>query len=447
MINNRHKCTLLFGSIICSLLSCNIVEGMQNGIMTPISQKIVEKTETTAPQSLQAQSLPTQMLPYLNTTQVLPTQLQNMMLTLPILQQSSVEQQSVAMQHLIPGAQQYVGQIQSGQSQPIVQKQGGMNEQRTSAKRTCLEAFQLSVSSGIYENYCILDLSNTTDFTQNADLITSQLFIQMQSAGIKCIYMDLYNSSVNDTYISKWVTQFRQAGIRVLWNLSGNKTVTDQTITMLGSLENVIGLNLAGTSITDTGINQIVNMLNGNPVEIDFINIYKCNISDTSRAMLEYKFNDNINKWNTMYPNKKSSRRGIIKRVGLSLDKRIDSSDLNTTQVTSNISDSNVGLSVPATVGTSALNNTLTVGNINVENVRPTTQDTKNSQSLVQDLSYLTNPSIQSHIDNVRNTTTIPLTSAKQTPLSAQTNSVQLNTDRTNVSNISTQNSVLPQTM
>ena len=190
-------------------------------------------------------------------------------------------------------------------------------------KRTCLEAMQSSLNKGISDNYCILDLSNTTDFDQNADLVTQQFFIQIQAKGIKYIYMDLYNSSVNDTYISKWSAQFKQAGMQVLWNLSGNKSVSDQTIVLLGSLDNVSGLNIAGTSVSDIGATQLVSMLSGvNPVCIDFINIYRTQISNIGRTMLESKFSENVNRWNVMHPDKQINGRGIINDLGLKIDRK-----------------------------------------------------------------------------------------------------------------------------
>ncbi len=190
-------------------------------------------------------------------------------------------------------------------------------------KKTCLEAMQSSLNNGISDNYCILDLSNTTDFAQNADLVTQQFFTQIQTKGIKYIYMDLYNSSVNDAYISKWSAQFKQAGMQVLWNLSGNKTVSDQTIVLFGSLDNILGLNIAGTAVTDIGATQLVSMLSSvNPVYIDFINVYRTNISDVGRAMLETKFNENASRWNAINPNKKIGGRGIINDLGLNIDKQ-----------------------------------------------------------------------------------------------------------------------------
>ena len=206
---------------------------------------------------------------------------------------------------------------------PLAEKQIKQSNTINSSKRTCLEALQSSISNGIYKNYCILDLSNTADFAQNADLVTQQFFTQIQSAGIKCIYMDLYNSSVNDAYINKWNAQFKKNGIRVLWNLSGNETVTDQTIAMLGSLDNIIGLNIAGTQVSDLGVNQLVTMLNSNnPVNLDFINIHGSKISDTGRVMLETNFSNNVNKWNTMYPDRKISGRGIINDLGTSIESK-----------------------------------------------------------------------------------------------------------------------------
>lgn len=397
MIINQHKNLTLLGTLVYLTLLCNTVEGMQNGIMFPNTSKVTNKTEPIVPQAIQVQPIRAQMLPYQIDRQIDGQLTHSQNASLPLstgpqnIHQTDISQTQLPIQipsaGQIPSSEQHfvnnqlqdassskiIGQLQTtNQPQIINQFQTGeqlqnINQlqntgqfqstkqyQHITGKRTCLEALQSSTSGGIYQNYCILDLSNTSDFTQNADFVTQQFFIQVQTAKIKCIYMDLYNSFVDDAYINRWNTQFKQAGMQVLWNLSGNKTVTDQTITILGGLENVIGLNLAGTAITDMGVYQLISMLNGNnPIDIDFINIYKCQISDTSRIMLENKFNENSSRWNTIYPDKKTNRRGIISNVGLGLSNRLNYFATPTSvQVAAPISNtSNIGLSTPIVSG------------------------------------------------------------------------------------------------
>lgn len=201
--------------------------------------------------------------------------------------------------------------------QPIINYNVANNPK---GKRSCAEASTTCKSFG---TAAILDFSNTTDFQLNGDTMMSQLYENLKQKGVKVITIDLSNSEVTSAFLQKWIIQLRQDNISVLWNISNNKSVTDQTIGVFENFNNIIGLNISNTSISDTGLQKILSMLNSES-NIEFINVYNTLITKSGLSQFINGFNTHVNNWKQTHQGKEYHpfKGGVIYTMELDSDKQ-----------------------------------------------------------------------------------------------------------------------------
>ncbi len=161
-----------------------------------------------------------------------------------------------------------------------------------SRDKSCQMAY--AQSNGSY----VLDLSDTYDVNNYGSTIIQDFCNKAKQSNYDFVYIDLCNTDVHPMLVAQWNQILKQNNIQVMWNLSNNSSVDDNTIVSLGSLDNIKGLNISNTNVSSQGIMMLYQLLmNSIDSTIQFINICGINIDQMVKNQLTNAFNQHIALW------------------------------------------------------------------------------------------------------------------------------------------------------
>lgn len=158
--------------------------------------------------------------------------------------------------------------------------------------KSCQVAY--AQSNGSY----VLDLSDTYDVNNHGNDIIQDFCNKAKQNNYDFVYIDLCNTDVDTQLVAYWNQILKQNNIQVMWNLSNNNSIDDNTIISLGSLDHIKGLNISNTNVSSHGIMILYELLKNNiDSTIQFINICGINVDQNIKNYLISAFNQHIVSW------------------------------------------------------------------------------------------------------------------------------------------------------
>ena len=158
--------------------------------------------------------------------------------------------------------------------------------------KSCQMAY--AQSNGSY----VLDLSDTYDVNNYGSTIIQDFCNKAKQNNYDFVYIDLCNTDVDTKLVAYWNQILKQNNIQVMWNLSNNNSIDDNTIISLGSLDHIKGLNISNTNVSSQGIMILYELLKNNiDSTIQFINICGINVDQNIKNYLISAFNQHIASW------------------------------------------------------------------------------------------------------------------------------------------------------
>ncbi|MDR0695789.1 MAG: hypothetical protein LBF56_03425 [Holosporales bacterium] len=191
--------------------------------------------------------------------------------------------------------------------------------------RTCDEACAKSMK----DKNVISDFSNTSDFAENGVAGVTKCLAEIektQAYGTHSSnrYINVSNSNLSNELVKEVVNAIvnnkkvhdaahgkaatKDSQYTVLLNIAGNPSVGDGAVQAIGGLLSAICcLNLAGTNISDSGIEQLIALINGAGIQhLNSINISNTRVTPAGAAKLK----EAIAAWLSSHPEAKCELGG-----------------------------------------------------------------------------------------------------------------------------------------
>ena len=144
--------------------------------------------------------------------------------------------------------------------------------------------------------------------------------MQAKNDGLKVVYIDLCKTEVSPFVLQNIMTTLKSNSMKIIWNLSENTSIGDSVMQLLSCFDNIIGLNVSKTQVSDNGLNVFISAQSQLPdSSIQFINVYGSAVQSSNIQMAKMQFDSILTRYRMNHPNENISSNctGIINELNV----------------------------------------------------------------------------------------------------------------------------------